>query len=86
MVGTRHALPAATITGAAEVKIISDISQIKALTRRGQRASVIKELKRRKIRHEVAHDGWPVVYIPEATDLPSRARPNLQALREVRGK
>jgi hypothetical protein len=39
------------------VKIITDIDEIKALTRRGQKKTVIAELRRRKIRHEIAHDG-----------------------------
>lgn len=56
--------------------IITDIAKVKALTRRGQRKTVIAELERRGIRFELAHDGWPVVYISEVTDLPS-TRPNL---------
>lgn len=55
--------------------IITDIDRIKALTRRGQRRTVIQELKRRGIRHEIAHDGWPVVYLSEVSELPL-TRPN----------
>ena len=62
--------------------IITDIKQIKALTRRGQKRTVIAELKRRRIHYEVGHDGWPVVYIPEVTGLPS-TRPNFDALRKI---
>jgi hypothetical protein len=60
--------------------IISDIKEIKRLTRRGQRETVIAELKRRGIRFEVAHDGWPILYISEVSSLPS-SRPNFKALR-----
>lgn len=61
--------------------IITDIDRIKALTRRGQKRTVIDELKRRKIRHEIAHDGWPIVFISDAVGLPSN-RPNFEALRK----
>lgn len=64
------------------MQIISDIKEIKRLTRRGQRRTVLQELRRRGIHHEVAHDGWPVVYI--ADDAPQRAtKPNLSALRKT---
>lgn len=60
------------------MKIITDISQIKALTRRGQRKTVIAELRRRGIRFDVAHDGWPVIMIPDTEDFPA-TRPNFGA-------
>ena len=63
--------------------IITDIEKIKALTHRGQRKTVIAELKRRGIRFDVAHDGWPVAYISDVDDLP-RTRPNLAALKRGR--
>lgn len=55
--------------------VVTDIDEIKRLTRRGQRKTVIQELTRRGIRFEVAHDGWPVVYLSEVSALPS-TRPN----------
>lgn len=55
--------------------LLTDIQEIKRLTRRGQRKTVIAELKRRGIRFDVAHDGWPVVYLSEVAQLPS-TRPN----------
>ena len=64
------------------VHIITDKDEIKRLTRRGQRRTVIAELRRRGLRYEVAHDGWPVIYISEVSDLPSK-RPNFAALGEV---
>ncbi len=59
--------------------IISDIQEIKRITRRGQRKTVIAELKRLGYRYKVGHDGWPVVYISEVTDLPS-TRPDFSSL------
>jgi hypothetical protein len=59
--------------------IITDIEEIKRLTRRGQRRTVIAELRRRGIRFDVAHDGWPVVFLPEVSEVPSK-RPNFAAL------
>lgn len=55
--------------------IITDIDQIKRITRRGQRRTVIAELRRRGIRFDVAHDGWPVVYLSDVAELPT-TRPN----------
>lgn len=51
--------------------IITDINEIKRLTRRGQRKTVIAELRRRRISYEVAHDGWPVVMLPDVSDMPT---------------
>lgn len=50
--------------------IITDMDQIKRITRRGQRKTVIAELKRRGIRFDVAHDGWPVLYLSEVSAVP----------------
>lgn len=55
--------------------VITDIKEIKRLTRRGQRKTVIAELRRRGIRFDVAHDGWPVVFLGDVAELPS-TRPN----------
>ena len=60
--------------------ILTDIDEIKRLTRRGHRRTVLLELDRRGIRYEVAHDGWPVVYITDVEALPS-TRPNFAAMR-----
>ncbi len=60
--------------------IITEIEEIKRLTRRGQKRTVLEELDRRGIRYEVAHDGWPVLYMDDVRTIPS-TRPNFAAMR-----
>ena len=60
--------------------IITDIDQIKRLTRRGHKRTVLEELERRGIRYEIAHDGWPVLYMDDVRTIPS-TRPNFAAMK-----
>jgi len=64
--------------------IISDQKQLKALTKRGQKRTVIEELVRQGFRPDIdfriAHDGWPVLYLRDVDTGPSGGRPNFEAL------
>lgn len=69
------------------MQIVSDIAEIKRITRRGQRRTVIRELDRRNWQYDIGHDGWPVVYLPDVDTLPGRqARPNWNAQRTRRAR
>lgn len=63
--------------------IISDISQVKAITKRGTKTGAIEECVRMGFDFRVAHDGWPVIFIPEVTGLQSARKPNFEALRHA---
>lgn len=61
--------------------IVTDIEKVKAMTRRRTKKGVIEELVRQGYEFKICHDGWPILFIPEVAELPSRrGLPNLGAL------
>lgn len=63
--------------------IIADKEQVKAITKRRTRTGAIEECVRMGFDFKVAHDGWPVIFIPEATGLQSAKKPNFEVLKRA---
>lgn len=63
--------------------IIADKAQVKAITKRRTKTGAIEECVRMGFDFRVAHDGWPVIFIPEVSGLQSSRGPNFEALKRA---